>query len=356
MEENSFEISVLPLLGLREDFFVYGVRYTHSDDFVKKSRLPSTVYEKLKTLFDSYIGKDKNPLSTIFVVHIDGKNFAELEESDFRKIHSSTDILLFAINSGLIPNVIANNTGNVMLRSSEDFKIQHLVIRENSEFVSINQNGRPYIVKLDAKKELDANSLWRCGDPDKDILTGIENYINSSISNEQKERMLRSLEWYRFAHMNSYSIFPMSRVIMMVTAFEVLLDIPKGFKANIFSKKINELLDEQNKSCDNEKFVIFKKEKRDIDKKPVERILPAWWAYDFYELRNMIVHGGVISEKNLHFSETSRIDHLNIADLVFFACISTIIEDYVDNSDENISISPFIINLRRAYRELGWLD
>ena len=47
--------------------------------------------------------------------------------------------------------------------------------------------------------------------------------------------------------------------------------------------------------------------------------MPSWWMYDFYRLRNQILHEGFVPRDSLGFK--GWIDQMIVADLVFTECV-----------------------------------
>jgi len=101
---------------------------------------------------------------------------------------------------------------------------------------------------------------------------------------------------------------------MMATAFEILLQVP-----NIPNKK-KWIAEELKKRISDSDFI---KENRQIEGKTYEYSKAAWWIWDFYELRNHIVHGDHIESEQLRYTAPDRdwLTHLIVADLVFWECI-----------------------------------
>ncbi len=65
----------------------------------------------------------------------------------------------------------------------------------------------------------------------------------------------------------------------------------------------------------------------------------AWWAYDFYKLRNSIVHGNKVNFEKLRFKKGYWFSQMDVATLVFADCL------------EEIILSKKILKPRRKYWE-----
>jgi len=86
------------------------------------------------------------------------------------------------------------------------------------------------------------------------------------------------------------SVSEFSKIVMMLTAFEMLLDLPQNEKRCNFRRQICNLVDPL------------------LDE----------WAKEFHDLRSAIVHGGLIKVDRLWYkSDKNNKSHLQIADRVF---------------------------------------
>lgn len=113
----------------------------------------------------------------------------------------------------------------------------------------------------------------------------------ASLVKEDKgtTRIMRSLEWYYYAHSEAESISEFSKIVMMSTAFEMLLDLPEDKRRN-FRKQISDLVDPM------------------LDE----------WAKEFYDLRSAIVHGALMNVERLWYkNDKNNKPHLQVADRVF---------------------------------------
>lgn len=117
--------------------------------------------------------------------------------------------------------------------------------------------------------------------PQDDLLKGLGRCLRRQRT--LPTRILRSLEWFRLAHYEAEGVPQFSRVVMMATAFEILLDLPRRDKTRCFVQAINDKLQSQQ---------FRSGTRRTRTKKYPGLILPAISAGAFYDLRSHIVHGG----------------------------------------------------------------
>lgn len=153
------------------------------------------------------------------------------------------------------------------------------------------------------------------GVPDTKLLAGFDKVFEPTFPDDVRERLFRSLEWFRLSHVENDDISPLSKVIMMATAFEILLQVP-----NVPRKK-QWIADEIEKRISTDDFLREKRE----DPKGKEQTYSkaAWWIWDFYELRNCIVHGDQIKLERLRYPTPDRdwLTYLLVADIVFWECV-----------------------------------
>jgi hypothetical protein len=188
-----------------------------------------------------------------------------------------------------------------------------------------------------------------------------------------REKVFRSLEWFRLGHVEEGQVSRPSRTIMMATAFEVILDFPENGKAKYFVDELQKRLGHSR----------MRKGTRKTRKgiKFSGLYLPAVWAGDFYDLRSKIVHGDDVPPSRLRYSNRYLApnekwkDHLIVADVVFYQILVQILFDNRlfgekarrlarecqahSNLDLETSAKGFFetlfCNFTGTHRHLGWL-
>ena len=144
------------------------------------------------------------------------------------------------------------------------------------------------------------------GNPDKDLIDGFDKSFLNDFGD--KERLKRSLEWFRMSM--SEDVSELSKIVMIMTGLETFLEFPQDVKKAYFADYI------ESKIASSE----FLRTKRiDKNNKEYERSLASWWAWDFYILRNIIVHGDSVKKEQLVYIDwiTQRI----VAILIFWECV-----------------------------------
>jgi len=148
------------------------------------------------------------------------------------------------------------------------------------------------------------------GIPNEEIVKGFGKCFALDFLHELKQRLFRSLEWFRLAHTENDQVSDLSKIVMMSTAFEILLKFPVDGKRKYFTDYV-----ENNISSD--KFL--RGTRTNHNGKTFDMSLVSCWAWDFYAIRSKIVHGDSVPYKDLIFKDW--ITHLIVSDLVFLECL-----------------------------------
>jgi hypothetical protein len=148
------------------------------------------------------------------------------------------------------------------------------------------------------------------GTPDSNLLQGLGKCLSPQFSGDVRERIFRSLEWFRMAHMEGNEVSAFSKIVMMATAFEIFLQFPREGKRRHF---VNFM----------EIRIASSKFNKDVrtseNRKSFNLSLAGCWAWDFYELRSRIIHGDQVADEELRYR--NWLTHLIVADLVFLECV-----------------------------------
>lgn len=148
------------------------------------------------------------------------------------------------------------------------------------------------------------------GKPNEDLISAFSKCFPYEFPKDIRERLFRSLEWFRLAHTESEQISDLSKVVMVATGFEILLKFPQNGKRRYFV----EYMERNISSADFNRGIRTNHKGKDFDMS-----LAACWAWDFYDLRSKIVHGEAVPYSELIFRDW--ITHLIVSDLVFLECV-----------------------------------
>ncbi|MBA7545069.1 hypothetical protein ES705_37431 [subsurface metagenome] len=151
--------------------------------------------------------------------------------------------------------------------------------------------------------------------PETRLIEGFDRLFSMDSLKDLRERIFRSLEWFRIAHTNNSKVSKFAKIIMMATTFEILLRFPENNKKQYFAEFIDA-------HVVSNRFI--KKKRKDKRGKVHTHTLAGFWSFDFYELRSRIVHGSVVSPTDLMYNP--KISHLEVADIL---CLEYIIREFI---------------------------
>jgi hypothetical protein len=291
---KQLQFTFLPHISIKDDLKIGEVIlwsfYKKKDEYIKNQLIKSQIEQYLKRYVDN-LGKH-DPLKNITIVSYKfTNNFKPLTKIQARKIRDIVTILCFS-------TIIKNN--NWLAFSSDDFQL----VRQNfipgddgitpssGSFITRKVGGLKieevlFITPFYVSQGWDINY-------DEKILKGLEKLYKDKKSKEFYKRVINSLEWVLYAYTNVDNFNYLSRIVMMATAFEILLN---GFRDRFeFMKKIKQLTcnsyDTKKMKSTREIYYKNKRQRKSFSFKE-------WWAYEFYDLRSKIVHGEQIRSNYL---------------------------------------------------------
>lgn len=316
MEEKKYQVSFLPWAGIENEFQIGPIKFTPLNKAYKKIK-DSSIKEHLTKIFKSYVDHQGRPVETILLCSYSDMDFHYLTEEESKELMNAVDILVFCIIAPAIKRAVCANNRSMGPPSTEIFQV-------------INQNFQLGINHITVQAGSSISGGWEIGEvtfpkpwatggsfgtPDKELIQGFCKVFDSSFSEDVRERVFRSLEWFRMSHVENPEVSMFSKIVMMATAFEILLQVP-----NTSNKKkwIAEKIEEQILDSD------FIEETRTNNRgNDYNYSKAAWWSWDFYELRNSIVHGDYVNPELIlcYTPDIEWLTHLIVADLVFWECI-----------------------------------
>lgn len=163
-------------------------------------------------------------------------------------------------------------------------------------------------------------------------------YVNQPLSFHYDEVLFKQLKWLRQsnkkfyrrimrageAFIQSYYNTPAvdinARILLQAQAFEILLDLPEVSQRKHFKDNVERL-------CDNtgDRKFRYKYEKSGGKTEEETRSAKVLWADRFYTLRNHVIHGEVVTQKEYLFRNAQR--HFHIAPIFFIFMIKRLIDE-----------------------------
>ncbi|HYK87231.1 MAG TPA: hypothetical protein VE398_00565 [Acidobacteriota bacterium] len=258
-------------------------------------------------------------METISVCSHGPDDFRVLTAGEWLELRSAVDVLIF---SSVAPQtrlaVIRNNrswgppSANRFELITQNFQVgdDHVAVRAGSLLSAGYQLG-----------QITFPEPWAMGgglfDYDKRLLDGFNKVFEPAFPAATRDRLFRSLEWFRLAHMEGAEVSDLSRIVMLATAFEILLQFPQEGKRQHFIKYAESVIASP----------AFKTGVRMNPRgKSFTYSLAGCWASDFYELRSKIVHGDAVTSTEVVYKDW--ITQFVVADMVFWECMVRTLFDH----------------------------
>lgn len=308
-QKTKIAVAIMPWAGLHEAIKVGPVKFWPWDS----SKIhDEDVRNQLGRFFKIFVDHYSKTVNTITICSHGKPDFHILEEEEYNELRAAINILVF---SAICPDVkrgVCSNNNSIAPPTAEryDFFGQKFKI-PNDRFVVVSTRSSMNfedIDKVHISRPWGVSGPWGSA-PNMELLGAFDKVFDNSFPSEVRERFFRSLEWFRLAHTEGNNVSDPSRLVMMATAFEILLDFPDYQKSKYFADQIDGKLR-------NDKSII---EIREYQGKPVDYSRAACWAWDFYQLRNQIVHGDNIKPEDGQYKDW--ITYNIVADLVFWELV-----------------------------------
>jgi hypothetical protein len=250
----------------------------------------------LDRYFESYVDNKGQSVDTISVCSYENINFFKLKDVEFKDLRSCSDAIIFSVIAPQAKNAVCANNNSFGPPSSDAFQLITQSFQVDNDYVHVRAGS---LLSAGWKiGEVTFSRPWSMGGssgiPDREIVEGLGKCFSLGFPRELKERLFRSLEWFRLAHTESEQISELSKIVMMATGFEILLEFPRNGKRRYFTDYV-----EDNISSD--KFT--RGTRTDHRGKGFDMSLASCWAWDFYNLRSKIVHGDSVPNQGLIFRD-----------------------------------------------------
>ena len=291
----------------------------------------------LDKYFKSYVNVDNwgKPVDTITVCSHGDVNFRSLNDSEYRELRNAVNILIFAAIAPQINRVVCENNRSLGPPSANVFELVTQSFHPEDNYISIKR--RSYLSRGHKIGEIVFPKPWELGGAiwsiDEELIEGFNKCFSTEFSEDIRERLFRSLEWFRMAHIEDSQISVLTKIVMMAVAFEILLQVPNT------SNKKKWIAKELEKRISDSNFIIETKKDKNGHVHKYSKI--GWWGWDFYEIRNDIVHGDIVKSEILHYYTPNRewLTHLIIADIIFWECVKKELFNYRCIGDNIFSLA-----------------
>lgn len=317
-KQKHLQICFLPYISINEEIKYGNILFwsfkKNKDKYIKDN----IIREHLNKLFGRYFKKfEEEPLENITIVSYKSHdNFKRLNSKQLNYINDAITVLGFS-------KIIRNKKFLAFSSDNFNLKIQNFIPGNYGIALSYGS----LIIETDGGYDLNRIKFYtpihiilnNFMDFDKDLFQAMRKLKRIKNEREIYRKIITALKWVSYSYTNIENFSPFSRIVMMSTAFEILLD---GFKDRWeFIKKIVQY------TCVSDDNNSINRETRNIYKNQVLRLedysFKEWWAYEFYCLRNNIVHGKEVKYSELN--NRKKEDYFLLSIMFFTECLKKIL-------------------------------
>ncbi len=289
-----------------------------------------------------------SPLEGIGIVSIGDTDFREFTSDELKNIRLARLILFLCFLSENNTHNPYPNVGHWMA-TSENFDVVFQNFLLDDEHIS-EQTGA-IISFLTGGYKLGEVKFQKPGFVPTPMRFSVDNNLLKGfleLKNKKPHlfnRIINASEIFLESYYNSPSVSRNARILLQMSAFEILLNLPEVQQRMYFKKAIRD-------------YTVFSGEKvythysERYGKKVKERLTKKEiWADTFYVLRNHIIHGANPSEKEFIFNRKQL--HTDISLSFFILCIKKLIEKKLRKypCENEIKWKRWYDNLNLRYQE-----
>jgi hypothetical protein len=265
------------------------------------------VRDHLSAYFACYVTERGEPVR-VTVTTVGSPGFRALTADEHTLLRRAVDSLLFSvITNGTRWSVVRDDRSSGP-PTSERYQLVHQNFRPGRESLAVesgpNLHGGLSLATVRFQRP------WCVGgwlaNPDELLVAALGELLTTPGHASLRERLFRSLEWFRLAHTGSDDVSVLSKAVMMATAFEVLVQAPRHGKTFAIAQALDARC--ATPSHSRQPTTIGR---QSVDLSPVGR-----WGAHFYDLRSRIVHGDEVPLDAMLLHSTNWLTHLIVADLV----------------------------------------
>lgn len=278
------------------------------DKYVKNLEIK----DKLEKIFSMYVSGnsiDKYAIGGIGIVSIGKIDFRHFSPDEMEIVKNIQNILFLCFLSKNNIHPFNPNMGHRMATSDNFDIVIHKINLEDDYVAERTGYIVPFLIGGYKFDELSIQKPSYVPSPnfslDMNLFSGL-----LELKNKRPlifKRIMTATEIMRESYYNSPHLSENARILLQMSSFEILLEIPEGReKRKFFKEKIGKIC-----NLPNEKTYVNYYQKGKKENLTFKQL----WAEKFYLLRNNIIHGNSLSEKDFIFKKKQR--HIEIASLFF---------------------------------------
>ena len=275
------------------------------EQYIPDEKLRNKVEKILSTYQEHFTGVIKN----MAVVSIGETDFRSFNEDEYKRIRLARLLLFLSFISKSNTTPFNGNTGHQMATSEnfnpvyQNFNLTDDAMSERDGYIVPMLSGG---FELDTVKYIKPSSTVI---PNKFDIDGKLLTFLLKIKDKKPrifERIINATEVFFESYYNSFIVSQNARVLLQMSAFEILLDLPEKKQR----KRFKEIIEKETALPEDKKYVHYS-ERPDSKKERENLTIKGIWADLFYSLRNHIIHG--LTPKNKEYVFKNRQMHTSIA-------------------------------------------
>lgn len=251
----------------------------------------------LERYFERYRDLYDKPVETITLCHYSPEARGYLQpttEEEFREVGDAVNLILFCAVWDYLREAIGRGWTLTPPPNAETFELMGQrftddTLEAESPMIGLLAHGLRHIEELEKLRfTIPLNAHMRVKVRlNLPLLEQLQKVFADDFDENERRRILRSLDWFRLAHRKDQSIEV--QTVCMATALETLFPPPKQ---NETAKTLADAVDNWMRS----RWASVVEQQR-LDKKgrTIARTAAGFWMWDFYNLRSDIVHGKAIN-------------------------------------------------------------
>jgi hypothetical protein len=285
-----------------------------------RKTLPAPARTFLNKYFSRYRTNDNKPIQNISIASIGTNPLQALAKDQHQTIRRAVDALTL---TSIIPTLRKRiNVGHGFpTPTSERFQLVIQNVVDYTGRIGIVAAG---ITHLWSINQIHLTIPWHVGgdtyDTDEALLTALGKLLGAQRHKRLRERIFRTIEWFRLSRTGSSETSDASRLVMKATAFEVLLQpADPTQKRRLMREALQKLTDQDTLK----RTRIWISTHKKTGKRTYVTVNPIAAFFDtLYRKRNKIVHGEKVTTADFIYEGAGRkCLLLDVADLVLCEAI-----------------------------------
>jgi len=221
INQKYHQISFLLWTGLKQELRIGPIifwPFSKAKDKIHDERM----LNHLTKYFRSYVDHQGNPVDTITICSHKNIDFRNLNNEEYNDLRNAVNVLIFCTIAPQTKIAVCNNNKSMGPPSAEVFQLITQNFKPGDDHIAVCAgsvlSGGWKIGEITFSKPWSTGGSF--GASDTELVKGFNKVFEPTFSLDIRERLFRSLEWFRLAHVESDEVSPLSKVIMMATAFE----------------------------------------------------------------------------------------------------------------------------------------